>query len=287
MGIWDFCIALGLVTAVWLYMFGWWRQPAADVHMLLPNSWRILTFATAVLLLIAALFSPLHSLSTRYFYMHVLQRLLLVSLIPCLFLSGNPLPILQAGLPAFVQDNLRQLPHAAPRFYKILLRVTSPLPTWFLFVATFWLWHDVQIDRLVLQANWVHRFENVTLLGTAVLYWWHILATSPRLHPPLPPLWRVGYTALGAAPVKLVGFVLMFTSTAVYQYPAQIQFANPNITDQSFGAAIVWVVGGIVFTWTAVLLMRDWLKTEDEKPALPESTWGTEAFMLAPGFRKS
>lgn len=38
---------------------------------------------------------------------------------------------------------------------------------------------------------------------------------------------------------------------------------------------------------TAVLLMRDWLKMKDDKPALPESTWGTEEMMLAPGFGES
>ncbi|MBK7894459.1 MAG: cytochrome c oxidase assembly protein [Candidatus Promineifilaceae bacterium] len=287
MSIWDFGIGSVLVTAVLLYLRGWRRQPAEDRRTLLASPWRMITFAAALLLLAAVLFSPLHGLATRYFYIHVLQRLLLVSLIPCLFMSGNPLPILQAGLPTKAQNWLWQLPQTAPRFYKLWLRLSSPLPVWFLFVCTFWLWHDVQIDRLVLQADWVHRFENVTLMGTAVCYWWHILAASPRLHPALPPLWRVGYAALGATPVKLVGLVLMFTSTAVYQYPAEIQLYNLNLTDQSLGAALVWVVGGIVFTWTAVLLMRDWLKGEDEKPQLPESVWSSAEMMLAPGFSKS
>jgi cytochrome c oxidase assembly factor CtaG len=241
----------------------------------------------ALLLLIGALFSPLHALATRYFYVHVLQRLLLVSLIPCLLISGNPWPILLSGMPIGWQAYLQKLPQTAPQFAKFWQRATSPVPVWFFFVTTFWLWHDVQIDRLVLQIGWVHRLENVTLLGTAVLYWWHILAASPRLHDPLPPLWRVGYAALGATPVKLVGLVLMFTARSVYHYPAQVLFFDLNVTDQSFGAAIVWAVGGIVFTWTAVLLMRDWLKEEDDKPTLPEAIWSSEEMMLAPGFRKS
>lgn len=283
---WDWGIGLALVTAVWLYLVGWWRQPSAESRSLLAQPWRGLSFVVAVVVLVLTLFSPLHPLATRYFYLHVLQRLLLIAVVPSLLLSGDPLPILLAGLPARLQTALAQLPQAAPSWHRLLVQITSPVPVWFLFVATFWLWHDVQIDSWLLRASWVHRLENVALLGTAVCYWWHIMAVSPRWHRPMPPLWRVGYAALGAAPVKAVGLVLMFTSTAVYHYPAEISFYNLEITDQSVGAAIVWAVGGIVFTWTAVLLMRNWLQEEDDKPSLPESVWSTEEMMLAPGFGK-
>lgn len=286
MFVWNWSIVLAMGTAVFLYLRGWQQQPATDAACLLSRPWRLVTFFAAGALLAAALFSPLHDGATTYFYMHVLQRLLLVAVVPCLFFSGNPWPILHAGLPVRLQKTLTRLPQNQPRFCQLFIRLTNPLIVWFAFVATFWLWHDVQIDRLLLQSAWLHRLENVTLLGTAVFYWWHITDASPRLHAPMPPLWRVGYAALGATPVKLVGLVLLFSSTAVYHYPAQVSFYNLQITDQSLGAAIEWAVGGIVFTWTAVLLMRSWLKQEDEKPALPESAWSTKAMMLAPGFSK-
>ncbi len=284
---WNWGIIILLGTAVLLYSIGWYRGSANALPAMLPQPWRGITFFAAIVTLILALFSPLHYLAPHYFYVHVLQRLLLVAVAPSLLFSGNPLPVLLAGLPAAWRLRLTQLPHKAPRFVQWLVRGTSPVPVWFLFASTFWLWHDVQVNRLLLQVEWVHRLESLTLLGTAILYWWHIMAAYPRLHPAMPLLWRVGYTALGAAPVKLVGFVLMFTPTAVYRYPADISFYNLQITDQSLGAAIVWAVGGVVFTWTAVLLMRNWLKTEDDKPALPESIWSSEEMMLAPGFGKS
>lgn len=283
---WNLGIGIVLGTAVLLYGLGWRRQPTAKPPALLPPSWRRASFAAALLVLGSALFTPVHELASRYFSVHVLQRLLLVAVVPSLFFSGNPLPILFAGLPAQLQKKLGQLPQAAPWVVHLFVRCMGPIPVWFLFVSTFWFWHDVQINRLLLQAAWVHRLENVTLLGTAVFYWWHIMAASPRLHPPIPSLWRVAYAALGAAPVKLVGLVLLFTTTAVYHYPAEISFYNLAITDQSVGAAIVWAVGGVVFTWTAVLLMRSWLKEEDDKPGLPESIWSSEEMMLAPGFGK-
>ncbi|MBK8903063.1 MAG: cytochrome c oxidase assembly protein [Anaerolineaceae bacterium] len=286
MFIWNWGIGLAMGTAVILYLRGWRQQPPADGYTLLPQHWRIVTFVAAGVVLALALFSPLHVQATTYFHRHVLQRLLLVAVVPCLFFSGNPLPILYTGLPARLQDALARLPQRRPLFCHLVTRLTNPVISWFLFVAAFWLWHDVQINRLLLQAGWVHRLENVTLLGTAVGYWWHIMNAWPRWHAPMPPLWRVGYAALGATPVKLVGLVLLFSPTAVYHYPAEVSFYNLQITDQSLGAAIEWAVGGIVFTWTAVLLMRSWLKQEDDKPALPESAWATKEMMLAPGFKE-
>ncbi len=285
--LWNVGITVLLGTAVLLYGIGWRRSPTTTSPALLPHAWRAVTFVMAVLVLLLALFSPIHALADRYFSMHVLQRLLLVAVIPSLFFSGNPLPILFAGLPAELQKKMTRLPQTAPKLINLIIRCTAPVPVWFVFVSTFWLWHDAQLNRLLLQADWVHRLENVTLLGTAVFYWWHIMAASPRLHPAMPPLWRVGYAALGAAPVKIVGLVLMFTPTAVYHYPAEISYYNLEITDQSLGAAIVWAVGGVVFTWTAVLLMRSWLKEESDKPRLPESAWSSEEMMLAPGFGKT
>ena len=284
---WDWSIGLAVGTAVCLYLRGWWLQSPAEPQRALPRPRRIITFIAAVLLLIGVLYSPLHRLATHYFYIHALQRLLLVAAIPCLVFSGDPLPIMLAGLPVRLRAALVRLPQTRPRFYLFLIRAVGPVPVWFLFVATYWLWHDVQIDRMVLQIEWLHRLENVALLGTAVLYWWHILAASPRLHAPLPPLWRAAYAALGAAPIKLGGLILLFQGTAVYQYPAEISIYNLDITDQSLGAGIVWVVGGIVFTWTAIMLMRDWLKKEDDKPGLPESIWSSDEMMLAPGFGKT
>ena len=283
----DWLIGVGLGTAVLLYGIGWRRQPEISPHSLLPQRWRGLTFIAAMLILAVALVSPIHQLALHYFSIHVFQRLLLVAVVPCLFFSGDPLPILFASLPTRWQRRVRQLPQTSPRFWHLFTRITHPMPVWFVFVFTFWLWHDPQIDQLLLQNVWLHRLENVTLLGTAVFYWWHIMAASPRLHPAMLPLWRVGYAALGATPVKLVGLILLFTTTAVYNYPANISFHDLQISDQSVGAAIVWAVGGVVFTWTAVLLMRTWLKIEDDKPALPESLWGTEEMMLAPGFDKT
>lgn len=82
---WGIYVVVG--TAVWLFTVGW-RRSSTKNTALLPNRWRIVAFLAAMLVLLVALASPLHTLAARYFSFHVLQRLLLVAVVPSLFLVG-------------------------------------------------------------------------------------------------------------------------------------------------------------------------------------------------------
>ncbi len=69
--------------------------------------------------------------------------------------------------------------------------------------------------------------------------------------------------------------------------PALMMASNPfSILAEQIGGMVVWILGGIVFAWTAVYLARQWLTTEDNKPTLPTVLWDTEEVMIAPGLKK-
>jgi cytochrome c oxidase assembly factor CtaG len=125
--------------------------------------------------------------------------------------------------------------------------------------------------------------EIVTLFTVALLNWWHVTHALPHVHPPMRPVVRVLYALISVWPVKLVGLILLFADRPIYQYPASFQFSGLQINDYSLGAMIAWVIGGTVYAVTCILLLRRWLITEEEKPALPESVWATDEAMLAPG----
>jgi cytochrome c oxidase assembly factor CtaG len=238
-------------------------------------------FYAGLVLFLLIFLPPFFPLGAQLFTAHILQRLLLVSLVPLLLLRADPWPILWAGLPQFVQSRL-----ASPdlsRWRQWLLTLTRPQPVWFLFVCNYLLWYDGTLHQWSLRFSWVHQAELLACFGTAALYWWHILQTAPHLHSPLPPLWRIAYAALGALPIKGTALVLLFTEKSLFGYPGQIYFSGLVLNDQSIGAILVWSLGGLVYTWTALILMRDWLATEDRKPALPESLWATDEAMAAPG----
>ena len=243
-------------------------------------------FIGSITLLVLAWIFPLNILSNQLFSARVIQRILLIGLIPFLFLLGNGPMIIHAGLPTILQQHLKSLPEQHPRLYTKLVELTKPSLSWLFFVCCVWLWYDEKLHQLTLNYQWLHNIESLLLLSAALLYWWHILAVSPQIHEPMHPVIRILYAMIGSGPIKIVGFVLLFSTQSIYNYPATLQIRGLNINDENLGGIFIWLVGGIVFTWTAVYLAREWLSLEDDKPYLPHSHWSAGEAMLAPGIRK-
>ncbi|MCL4266602.1 MAG: cytochrome c oxidase assembly protein [Anaerolineae bacterium] len=257
---------------------------AAIAHSRQPV--RPVLFGIGLFLLALVWLSPLYFLATQLFAARAMQRILLIGLIPFFLLLSNPAPVLFAGLPVQWQNAMQGWEYGRPRFWQFLLYVTKPSVIWILFVCTVWLWYDPQLHNLTLRYHWLHTVETAVLLAAALLYWWHILAVAPHLHASMHPVIRILYAVIGSGPVKFVGFVLLFSTVPVYNYPAAIQFDGLTMGDQGLAGILIWTVGGVVYTWTAVYLTRQWIGLDDDKPYLPHTYWSNEEAMLAPGFNK-
>lgn len=274
---WGFTAVILLIII--LYGRGWRHgrdNTSKPVHHLL--------FCASLILLMIAWLSPLNTLASQLFSARVIQRILLVGMIPFLFLLGNGIHTLFAGLPTRTQTWATAVPSQKPHLYDRILSLTKPSVAWLFFVCCVWLWYDEKLHQLTLTYPVLHNFESLLLLSAALLYWWHILAVSPQLHDPMHPVIRILYAVIGSGPIKIVGFILLFSTQSIYNYPASIQFHGLVISDQNLGGIFIWTVGGIVFTWTAVYLTREWLSLEDDKPYLPHHHWSSQEAMLAPGF---
>lgn len=243
-------------------------------------------FGLGLALLALAWLSPLADLATQLFSLRVVQRILLIGLVPFLVMLSNPAPVLFAGLPSRAQRRLRAWPHNRPLLWQFWLGMSKPSFAWIFFVCTVWLWYDETLHAYTLANPGLHQVEMGLLLAAALFYWWHILAMPPHLHAPMHPVLRILYAVIGSGPVKFVGLVLLFSTETIYNYPASLQFDGLDITDQSLAGLLIWTLGGIVYTWTAVYLTREWMGLEADKPALPHSAWATDEAMRAPGFGK-
>lgn len=242
-------------------------------------------FFLAIALFMLAMGSPLNYLATRFFSLRVVQHLLLVALIPCLFFFSEPLHQLYAGLPPSWQQVLAQRHTTLSTTAKArLYQLTAPGVALMLTIACFWVWYDPHVHAATLRYGWLHWLETWVLLTAACFYWWHIMAAAPHIHTPLPPLVRICYTIVGTWPIKIVGFILLALPANIYNYPQNFQLTGLAINDQTAGAIIVWALGGIVFSTTATVLMRTWLGDESSKPVDPHPAWQTDEAMRAPGF---
>lgn len=284
---WEWHMRWGSAAVLLLMMFWYgrgWRH-GRDTIPHSPQPVRPALFGMGLFLLALVWLSPLYFLATQLFAARAMQRILLIGLIPFFLLLSNPAPVLFAGLPVRCQEGMRGWEHGRPRFWQFLHSATRPSVIWVLFVSVVWLWYDPKLHDLTLRYDGLHQVEMALLLLAALLYWWHILAVAPWLHTPMHPVIRILYAVIGSGPVKFVGFVLLFSAQPVYNYPAAIQFDGLHVSDQGLAGILIWTVGGVVYTWTAVYLTRQWIGLDDDKPYLPHTYWATEEAMLAPGFR--
>lgn len=276
---WQFrpLVFVALLTAVVLY----WR--GRRVAPLPPEQNHPWLFGGSLLALAVALLSPLHELASQLFALRVLQHLLLISLFAMLFMTSNALPVLVRGLPrrgAFLAQN--------KTLHKRLTRLTPKGAMWFLFVATVWMWYDPTLHMATVTRPWLRTIELTTLLIAASLHWWHVTGAQPRLHAKLPFFPHMGYTMAGALPLKVPGLLLLFSISVAYTYPTVTLFGleiDP-LLQQRAGGAMIWLFGGLVYSFTGLRYFSHWLSVEADKPPQPTSLWDNEEAMLAPGIDK-
>lgn len=272
--IWRVGITAVLLTTTLFYKRGRHRIPSSKLAAA--------SFTAGATILFLTLATPFHQLASQYFSLRVAQHLLLIAWVPALIMAANPVPQILAGLP----EGWRRWVGDKRPFIAKIRPLTNRATIWLLFISTFWLWYDPPIHQATLHYPLLRWVETPMLLTTALLYWWHITNAQPHWHPPLPPLARAAYTIIGATPIKMVGLILLLNPQTVFLYPQTYRFSGLDITDHNIGSMLIWVLGGIVFTATTTLLVRDWLKTEEDKPSLPISTWSSDEALAAPGLRR-
>ena len=93
----EIILTLGLAAA--LHLVGRWRlKQRGSTHLV--NPWRSVAYLSGLAVLWMALMSPIDVLSGQFFFMHMIQHLLLVMIAPPLLLIADPMPIMMWGLPA-------------------------------------------------------------------------------------------------------------------------------------------------------------------------------------------
>lgn len=290
---WRALAAAGIFLVGLVYVRGWRRlqdfhkgPPPKDA----PASTRSLKFFIAGLALLAVAFiSPLGYLSTQYFSARIVQHMLLVASIPSFLMFANPVPALIYGLPARGRAMVlaaQQAPSPAGSGRRFARWATAPSVTLLAFLSICWFWYDPAVHAATLQYGVVHAIELLSLLGIALLNWWHITSAWPQTHGEMKPLVRILYTFISVWPIKVIGLILLFIPHSLYEYPASFQFRGLQIDDYIFGGMIAWIVSGLAYAVASVGLVNEWLASEVDKPALPESHWATDEAMIAPGIKR-
>jgi len=262
-------IIFTLLLAATLHLIGRWRLKRRGATHLV-NPWRSVSFMAGLALLWIALMSPIDVLSGQFFFMHMIQHLLLVMLAPPLLLLADPMPLTLWGLPAPLRREIGRWLRPGATFRQVARALTPPGLVWLYFVAVLVGWHDPNAYNLTLQSDIVHDLEHLSFFFTAMLFWWHVVGAAPHIHRRLSLGVRVGYALAAVPPNALTGIAISFASQPIYTYYQTVPrlWGIDVMQDQMLGGVIMWIPGSMMYLVAALILIARLLRNQEEAASL-------------------
>ena len=230
--------------------------------------WRAAAFALGLLVLLAALLSPLDAAAETSFALHMLQHMLLVVVAAPLLALGQVGVVLLTALPAALRGPVAELRH--------LRRVATVPVASALHGATLWLWHAPGPYEAALANDALHYLEHLTMLGTAALFWWGVLSARGR--------GTLGHGAGIAAlfvtmlHTGLLGILITLAPLPLYaSYATAAPLGALGPLEDQQVAGIVMLAGGFAYLAAGLALLALWLAAAERGERVRRAPFGTVA----------
>jgi cytochrome c oxidase assembly factor CtaG len=252
-------LALALGAAAAWYLANARRPPAR-----LP-AWRVASFVGGAAAILVALGPPLDARAEASLTAHMLQHLLLTSVAAPLIVLGRPVTLLlkTTSTRSWARSVVRS------RAFGVL---THPVVAWVLFVGAMYAAHIGPLYEAALRSPAWHAAEHSLFLATALLFWLPVAGETPAPN-------RLGHGArllYLALAMPAEGFLaLAIFSAGEVLYPA---YAGPGaLGDQRSAAALLWIIGDLVFLAALVLAALAWKADEEARQRRIEQGHGLRA----------
>jgi putative membrane protein len=171
--------------------YAYYRRTATLAHRGTPvASWRQALFGVGLVSLVIALFSPVDAFSEeQFFFVHMVQHVLIGEVAPLAMVIGLTGPVLRPVLRFHWVQRLRVLAH--------------PLIAWPLWAVNLYLWHVPFFYEAALHHQVVHALEHACFFTAGALFWAAVVEPLPG------PAWfGTGAKLLYIVAARLTGMVL-------------------------------------------------------------------------------
>ena len=250
------------------------RQPAGST--IVPN-WRVAFYYIGLLILLLALVSPLHVYGELLISVHMAQHMIMTMVAAPFLVLGDPLLVMLWAFPSnrrrtvALQLSPRLLPH------RLATWLFQPVVALLLHLATILIWHLPPLYQAAVHAEWVHYLQPATFCGTALLFWWPVIETTPARRTMSYPMKLLYLFFAMLFQTKLIGGMLTFVSDTIYvHYAETAHLWNVTALDDQRLAGIFMLVGGFMMymmAFTAVFFV--WAhhasQHEPDNPPLPQT----------------
>jgi putative membrane protein len=196
------------------------------------SRWRIASFSTGLVLLLAALVAPIHAIGEQLFSFHMAQHVLLGDLAPLALLGGLTGPILRPLLTVLHRVRFLAHPFVA-------------LPLW---AFNLYLWHLPVLYEAAVRNEWIHALEHLCFFTGGLIMWLPVVETLPA------PEWfgtgaKLGYIAAVRVVETVLGNIFFWAGSvfypAVYVHQQRLWGLSP-LEDQGLAGAVMMIEGSIV-----------------------------------------
>lgn len=249
---------------------GYWRGSRVRLRVASGSSQRIrarrlrsLSFAGGLVTVVVTLSEPFDRLSDRWFWVHMSQHLLLVTVAAPLLVLGAPwlAPWRLIGHRSRVRVT-RSVGHGRQwRHVRRLGRgLNHPVVAWLLFTVSMFVWHLPAAYDLTLRNDAVHYLEHSLFLATGMLFWLQVLKSPPlpvRLDFPL----RVAFLTLEAGAGWILALALILPSHPSYPGYARQQTGGglSALADQHLAGGMMLVPGSLSYSFGVFYFAYQWM----------------------------
>src|SRR6266571_7920447 len=191
---------------------------AADTWQENPWFWRGIFFPGALLALLIVSSAPIDNLAGRLLWVHMIQHLLLLGIIPPLLVAAAPLLPLWLGLPRRARRLVKAAvkPKAWRAFYQVGQWLQQPAISCGLLIIGIWAWHWPALYDLALTNAAIHDWcEHATFLAVSMLFWTQVIP-SPPLRSRLGSLGRMGCVGIAIAQNVILAVLIGFAQSPLY-----------------------------------------------------------------------
>lgn len=229
--------------------------------------WQQVAWHAGIVLTGAGLLSPIDTLSEELLSAHMAQHLLLIAVAAPLLVLGQPTIALLWAAPEGWRRRLGRWWRQMAVLRSVWAALTLPLVAWLLHTVALWAWHAPPLYQAALDRPALHGVEHLSFLGTAVLFWWTVLApgaagASPSHHRRA----RYGLGALSIFALTLQSGLLgaLMTFAPSPWYPAYagrtVPWGLAPLEDQQLAGILMWVPGGMIYAAVALGLLAAWVR---------------------------
>jgi putative membrane protein len=266
---WSFdpFLILAVVVAIW-HEVGLWRLARRSrPERTRERRIRSLEFYGGLAVLLIAVESPIDYWASSYFFVHMIEHLLLMFAAPSLIVAGAPWQPLLAALPGRSGQSVTRgvatgaWSRPVRAFFDFL---TRPLVAFAFFNFVMVFWHIPALFDLGERNQAIHIWlEHGSMFASGILFWMQFI-DSPPFRSRMSTLERTAALLVTNIVMIVIAMALsIFASHSIYTaYDNVPGVTLPPFADQQIGAAILWVCGDFWAMPTMILTIRKLINDE-------------------------